>query len=101
MTERDFTGAVLEACRLFGWRTLHVRPARSDRGWRTPLQGDGQGWPDVFAVRGSRAIAAELKSERGRLGPGQREWLAALELAGVEIYTWRPSSWPEVERVLR
>jgi hypothetical protein len=86
---------------LFGWRTLHVRPARTDRGWRTPLQGDGQGWPDVFAVRGTRAVAAELKSERGRLGPGQADWLAALEQAGVETYTWRPGNWPEVEQVLR
>src|SRR6478672_4479793 len=101
MTERDFTTAMLEACRLFGWRSLHVRPARTDRGWRTPLQGDGRGWPDLFAVRGNRAIAAELKSETGRLGPGQADWLAALELAGVETYTWRPNSCPGVERMLR
>jgi hypothetical protein len=101
VTERDFTRAVLDAFRLFGWRTLHVRPARTAAGWRTPLQGDGQGWPDVFAVRGPRLIAAELKAERGQLGPGQAEWLAVLAAAGVETHTWRPSQWPEIESVLR
>jgi hypothetical protein len=48
-----------------------------------------------------RVLVVELKSERGKPTAEQRRWLDALEAAGAEHYLWRPSSWPEVERVLR
>jgi len=53
-------------------------------------------------VRDGRLIFAELKSERGRLTHPQRLWLAALrDCDGAAAYEWRPSSWSEIERVLR
>lgn len=101
MTEAQFTRAVLDLMRLTGWRSMHVRPARTMDGWRTPVAGDGIGWPDIVAVKGGRLLAVELKVGRGRLGAGQREWLAALKAAGVEVAVWTPSDWSTIEATLR
>jgi hypothetical protein len=50
-------------------------------------------------------VIAELKAEKGRLSPAQRHWLAELEMVAeqascVRVFLWRPSSWPDIERVL-
>jgi hypothetical protein len=101
VTERDFQAAVIEAARLFGWRVAHFRPARTAHGWRTPVQADGAGFPDLSAVRGARLIAAELKSERGKLRPEQARWLEALQAAGAVARIWRPADWAAIEERLR
>jgi hypothetical protein len=93
VTEDDLLTAVLSVCKLYSWRTLHIRPARTEEGWRSPLQGDGVGWPDVLAVKGSRLIAAELKGEKGKATDEQMQWLRLLDLAHVETYLWTPSAW--------
>jgi hypothetical protein len=100
MTEADFQRTVTDTLRLFGWRWTHFRPARTDRGWRTPLSGDA-GFPDVVAVRGDRVLWAELKAEKGRLSDEQAKWLAALGMAGQSVHCWRPSDWPTIEELLR
>ncbi len=101
MTEAQFTRSVLDLMRLTGWRSMHIHPARTMDGWRTPVSGDGVGWPDIVAVKADRLLAVELKVGRGRLGPGQREWLAALATAGVEVAVWTPADWPVIEQTLR
>ena len=100
-SEVDFQRAVLDAARLFGWRVAHFRPARTAHGWRTPVQADGAGFPDLILCRGDRLIAAELKRERGRLRAEQEAWLDALAVAGAETYTWRPSDWDAVIAALQ
>jgi hypothetical protein len=100
VTERDFERAVLETLRLFGWRFTHFRPARTARGWRTPLSGDA-GFPDIVAVRDERVLFVELKAEKGRLSDEQGHWLAALGFAGADVHCWRPSDWPTIEETLR
>ena len=45
-------------------------------------------------------IIAELKKETGRKTPEQREWQAILEANGAEFYLWKPSDWPDIERIL-
>lgn len=95
MTENDLLRGVLDMARLFSWRSAHFRPAKTAHGWRTPVQGDGEGWPDLFLVRGGRRIAAELKSDKGRLTDEQSAWLEALARAGVEVHLWRPVDYPE------
>src|SRR5256885_11723762 len=77
VTERDFERGVLETLRLFGWRFTHFRPAKTEKGWRTPLSGDA-GFPDIVAVRSNRVIWIELKAEKGRLSDEQGHWLAPL-----------------------
>jgi len=100
MTEVDWQRQVTEYARLRGWRWCHFRASRrADGSWRTAVAGDGAGWPDCVFVK-DRVVLAELKSESGKLSPVQREWVDALEHAQAEVYVWRPSDWPEVERVL-
>lgn len=95
-TETQFTTQILEALELFGWRAIHFRAARTIHGWRTPLQGD-KGWPDIFATRNTRALAAELKVGKKKPDPDQQAWLDALEQTGVEVFVWRPPIDPIVE----
>jgi hypothetical protein len=99
--EASFLSAVLDLAALRGWLCVHFRPLRTRRGgWRTAVQGDGAGFPDVVAVRGSRLVVVELKSARGRLTAAQRQWLAALRLTPAEVYLWRPDQWAEIQEVL-
>lgn len=96
ISEADLLQRTIDTARYSGWLCAHFRPARTARGWRTPMQGDA-GLPDLILARRGVVIAAELKSERGRLGPGQREWLDAL---GEHGRLWRPDSWPEIQELL-
>jgi hypothetical protein len=58
------------------------------------------GFPDLFLLRGSQKIVAELKRDGGRVTAGQQAWLAAFELAGIEAWVWRPRDIAEVQAVL-
>lgn len=98
-TEAAFQSRVIELAKLHGWRCIHHRPARTDKGWRTAMEG-APGWPDIFCVRGRRAIAVELKVGRNKTTLDQDAWLSALREAGIETYVWRPEAWDEVMRVL-
>jgi len=100
MTEAEFLAQVLDLARLLGWRTLHLRPARTARGWRTAVAGEGKGFFDLILVR-ERVVFVELKSEKGRLTIEQQGWLEAMKKAGQEVYIWRPSTWSEIVNVLK
>jgi hypothetical protein len=99
-TEAEFQTAVLELARLCGWRCAHFRAARTEQGWRTPVAGDGKGFPDLVLVR-DRVIFAELKSARGRVSDDQQGWIEDLQHAGAEMHVWRPADWPAIEKALR
>ena len=102
MTERDFQRAVIEMARLFGWRTAHFRPARRRDGtWRTPVEGDGAGFPDVVLVRPDQILVRELKVAGGKLSREQVAWLDAFRAAGVDACVWRPEEWAGIEEGLR
>jgi hypothetical protein len=102
ITEKEFMGQVLDLARMFGWRVAHFRPALTSRGWRTPVQADGAGFPDLLMARGSRLVAAELKREKGSATtPDQDAWLAALAAAGCEAFLWRPSDFDLIVATLR
>jgi VRR-NUC domain len=100
--EQSFQACVLEVAKLAGWRSLHIRPARrADGSWRSPIGGDGKGWPDLTLVRAPRLVFAELKSERGKLRPEQSDWLAVLRLLPqAEVFVWTPDDWDELVEVL-
>jgi hypothetical protein len=100
--ETAFQACVLEVARLAGWRSLHIRPARrADGSWRTPVAGDGKGWPDLTLVRPPRLLFCELKSERGKLRPEQSDWLDALRLLPqAEVFVWTPADWDSLVEVL-
>lgn len=94
MSEDELQAAVIDLARLLGWRVAHFRPARTDHGWRTPMQGD-PGFPDLVLANGDRVIFAELKSETGRVSLDQTAWIAAVTAHPpfVEGVVWRPSDW--------
>lgn len=100
MTERELQSAVIECARLLGWRVAHFRPAETSKGWRTPVEADGAGFPDLVMARRGRLLFVELKSEKGKLRPEQVAWLDALNPLA---FVWRPADWLSgtVEHVLR
>lgn len=120
MTEEDLQSAIIELAQLYGWHIHHVRPARSIRGWWTPVQGN-IGFCDLVLAKDGCVIFAELKSERGRIRPEQVEWMHALsgenwksgeispsfrEVDGgkwIAVVLWRPRDWSSgvIETVLR
>lgn len=111
MNERELQKGVIDCARLFGWRVAHFRPAQTARGWRTPVEADGAGFPDLVLVRDGRLIFAELKGDSGRLSEAQTAWLVALEVVNVahvcgpciEVYRWKPADWTSgrIEQLLR
>lgn len=100
VTEAEFTSQVLEYAIRLGWMAAHFRTARTNRGWRTAVQGKGKGFPDIIACRGGVQFVAELKVGRNVPTPEQDEWLEVFASCGVATYLWYPKDWPEIERVL-
>jgi hypothetical protein len=100
VTEAEWTGQVIDAAKLYGWRVAHFRAARTNRGWRTPVQADGSGFPDLVLVR-ERLVVAELKRHGEPVRDDQEAWLDAFAIAGVEAYVWRPVDLDDVLAVLR
>lgn len=93
MTEAELQALVLDAARLLGWRVAHFRPARTSHGWRTPVAGDGAGFPDLVMLRSPRLVIAELKAERGRLTDAQHAWLDAWRnVPAAEVHIVRPAN---------
>ena len=94
ISETAFLAQVVKAARLTGWMIAHFRPALTNRGWRTPVQGDGAGWPDCVLVhpKKNRLIVAELKSESGVTSPEQEVWLSVWRgVPAAEVHVIRPS----------
>lgn len=102
MSEKELQHNVIQMAQACGWKVHAERPARTNAGWRTPIQGDA-GFPDLILLRGPRALAIELKSEKGVLRPEQIGWLEAFAAAGITAQDWRPSNWFSggIEEVLR
>lgn len=99
LTEAQFTTQVIQYAKLCGWRVAHFRAAKTAKGWRTPVQGDGAGFPDLVLLRRGQIVVAELKVG-GTLATKQTEWLAAFCEANVTTYLWRPSDWEQIQAVL-
>lgn len=97
MTESQLTDLVVDAARLYHWRVTHFRPARTVRGWSTPLQGD-PGFPDLCLARNGVVIFAELKVGRGKLRPEQEKWRDAL---GDQWRLWTDRDLSAIIRELR
>ncbi len=101
-SEGDFLSWVIDYAHLKGWLAAHFRPAKTEAGWRTAVQGDA-GFLDLVLARNGVVIIAELKSEIGTLSPPQEAWLAALQGDGESTalwFVWRPSDREQIERIL-
>lgn len=90
MSEAEFQKRITDLCDWLGLKWHHETDSRKSK----------RGFPDLVIV-GKVVLFVELKAEKGRLSPEQKEWMAALEKAQALWYVWRPSDWPTAERVLR
>jgi len=101
-TETQFQEAVVEAAQVHGWIVAHFRPAKTEKGWRTPVAADGKGFPDLVLAHPQRGVLfRELKSEKGKVSPEQQVWIDTLTAGGADAGFWRPRDWDDIERVLR
>lgn len=106
ISESQLQKAVIDLARTLGWKVAHFRPALTARGWRTPVEADGAGYPDLTLAhpKQRRLIFAELKARGGRLSLEQVEWLDTLtDTECCEVACWLPVDWTDgtVERLLR
>jgi hypothetical protein len=106
LTEDELLSAIIgpgcnNLCELFGWQSFHVRPAWTEKGYRSAVQGSGVGWPDLILVRDGKLLVRELKSDHGTLSDAQREWLGRLSTAGLDTGIWRPCDFDLIERTMR
>lgn len=97
LSEADFQQRVLDYARRCGWRAVHFRAGRQGTRYVTAVQGD-RGCPDLILARAGVVLLVELKAEKGRLGPGQAEWLDAADTHGR---LWRPGDWNTITEELR
>jgi hypothetical protein len=104
MSEAELLRCVIDLAELLKWRCAHFRPGMNRRGvWSTAMSGSqAAGFPDLVMTR-DRLVMVECKSQVGRTTDAQKDWLAALSDAGIEVYVWRPESWLDgtIEAVLR
>lgn len=122
--EAELQSAIIGLAHLLGYRVAHFRPARvkcytcgggerqtrppcrrcggTGWTWRTPVEADGAGFPDLFMVRPGRAIMAEVKIDT-KPTPEQQQWLEAAAAGGIEAHVFTLRLWRDgtVERVLR
>lgn len=84
--------AIIETAQLTGWLVAHFRPARTEEGWRTAVEGDGKGFPDLVLCRSPAVLFVEVKSKGGRLSREQDRWRLGLELAGASYQLVRPDN---------
>ena len=84
------------------WRMAHFRPAQTRKGWRTPVEFDGAGFPDLVLVHPQRRLVLfrELKSGRGVVDDKQERWILDLRAAGADADVWRPNHWREIVDLL-
>jgi len=93
-SEHTWQDTVIRLAHFNGW-LVHAMHDSRDIWWACDA-----GFPDLFMVRGDRAIAAELKTMKGRLSDGQKEWQARFVCTPVEYHCWKPCDEDEVQRVL-
>lgn len=84
MTEKDFQTGVLKLARFHGFSlAYHTFDSRRS----------APGFPDLILVnpRTGRILARELKRNRGKVTPDQKEWLDGLTACGMDAGVWRPN----------
>lgn len=104
-TEEDFQKMVEDTAHLLGWKTFSLiqSAAISAKTGKIISMVTKRGWPDLVLVKGNKIIFWELKADKGKLSPEQREWLTALEAVKTvhQVGCVRPRDWKLIEETLR
>lgn len=96
MIEAELLSNVVDLAHYMGAKVAHFRPALTSKGWRTPVQGDGTGFPDCIIITADRRLLIrELKSGRNKPTKEQADWITRFRLAGVDAGVWTPADWPD------
>ena len=91
-TEKQFQSWVMDLAKVHGWLTYHT--------WRS--DNSQPGFPDIVAIRRSRMVVLELKTEKGKTTPEQEMWLDAFkEVPSVRAGVFRPSERQALESMFR
>lgn len=93
--EHEMVDSIVSAARDLGWLVHHDRPARTDKGYRTALQGDA-GFPDLFLTKHGCLAFIECKMPGNKPSPAQKKWLDWLELTpshNVHVLTLYPAGY--------
>jgi hypothetical protein len=104
--EETFQNEVIDLAHRHGWRVAHFRAVRITRAdgstyYATPVQADGDGFPDLILVGHGRIIAWELKVKPNKPSADQLEWIASFKAAGAYDAAVRyPSDWSSIVEVL-
>ena len=101
MSEEEWVDTLLAWGKQGGWLGTHFRAAKTNKGYRTPLQGD-KGYVDItFShVVLKRTLFVEAKSAKGVLRPEQKLWRDALLASGEEWFLWKPKDREEARQIL-
>lgn len=91
---------VIHLARMNGFRVQHSRPVQQANGrWLTAIQGD-PGFVDLVLAHPERGVLfLELKSDTGKLSPGQVMWRNAL-VPHVEYWLVREADLPALAKRL-
>src|SRR3954465_2461932 len=87
LSEAAWQGQVEGRARFYQWKVFHApdnKPTTTASG-RAARQRVSPGFPGLILLRGPALIVAELKTDRGRMGPGQEEWLDAWRAFGEAV----------------
>jgi hypothetical protein len=100
-TEASLQNNVIQLAKLNGWMVHAERPAWSNDGYCTPIQGDA-GWLDLVLAHEARGIVMvwELKSETGRVSPEQKIWIRTLKACKMDVRVYYPHDWDTIFKIL-
>ena len=96
ISEGIFQRVIIAEAKPHGWLCHAERPARSDKGWRTPIQGD-PGFQDLVLARAGVVWLWECKTEDGKVTADQLAWFKE---AGSHAGIIKPSDWPRIKEAL-
>lgn len=98
--EKILQDKVIHLAKMNGFQVQHSRPVQQKNGrWLTAIQGD-PGFPDLCLAHRERGVLfLEIKSDVGRLSPGQVMWQRALA-EHVEYWVVREADLPKLAKRL-
>ena len=81
--EEDCVDTIAEAAQVLGFLVHHSRPARTAKGWRTPIQGNA-GFVDLVIVGHGKSWFIEAKRRPLKPTPEQMLWATEMIKAGLD-----------------